>query len=48
MLSEYVSLVIKMSNEVTTNPIVIIHCEFLCDVEIMMGLTFALPMLEAI
>jgi hypothetical protein len=47
MLNEYVSLVIKMFNNVTINPIAIIHYEFLCSVEIMMRLTFVLPMLEA-
>jgi hypothetical protein len=47
MLSEYVYLVIKMYNDVITSPIAIIHYQFLLDVEIMMGLTFALPILEA-
>jgi hypothetical protein len=48
MLEEYKTLVVKMSDVATTSNVAAnINYELLCDVETVMGLTFVLPMLEA-
>jgi hypothetical protein len=47
MFGEYKTLVVKMSDDAASNAATNINYELLCDVEIVMGLTFVLPMLEA-
>ncbi len=48
LVSEYRSVVMKMSKDLPTNHVVTINYELRCDVETMMGLTCVLPMLEIV
>ncbi len=48
MFNEYKKLVVKMNDEVTNTPNAKINYEFLWDMEIVMGLTCVLPMLETV
>jgi hypothetical protein len=48
LVFEYKFVVMKMFEDLLTNPIVATNYELLCDVEIVMGLTCVLPMLEVV
>jgi hypothetical protein len=48
MIKKYKTLVVKMNDDATNNAITNINYELLCDVEIVMGLTCVLPMLEVV
>jgi hypothetical protein len=39
---------VKMVEDVVTNEYVVINYELLCDIEIVLGFTYLLPMLEAL
>ncbi len=47
MFEKYKTLVVKMSDDATSNATTNTNCELLCDVETIMGLMCVLPMLEA-
>jgi hypothetical protein len=48
LVFEYKYVVMEMSKNLPTNPIVATNYELLCDVETMIGLTCVLPMLEVV
>jgi len=48
MVKEYKTLVVKMNDDVVSNAIINTNYELLFDVEIVMGLTCVLPMLEVV
>ncbi len=48
LVFEYKSVVMKMFEDLPTNLVVAINYELFCDVEIVMGLTCVLPMLEIV
>ncbi len=48
LISEYKSIVMKMSKDLPTNDVATNNYELFCDVDKMMGLTCMLPMLEAV
>jgi hypothetical protein len=48
MVKEYKTLIVKMSDDVVSNVVINTNYELLFDVEIIMGLTCVLPMLEVV
>jgi hypothetical protein len=48
VLAEYKSLVVKMGDNMVKNAYAKNNYELLCDCDIVLGLTYVLPMLEAI
>lgn len=48
VLVEYKSLVVKMGDDMVKNASAKNNYELLCDCDIVLGLTYVLPMLEAI
>jgi hypothetical protein len=48
LVFEYKFVVMKMFEDLLTNPIVATNYELLCDVETIMRLTCVLPMLEVV
>jgi hypothetical protein len=48
VLEEFKTLLVKMVEDVVTNEYVVINYELLCDIEIVLGFTYLLPMLEAL
>jgi len=47
VLHEYKTLVVKMADDNLGNAIAKNNCELLCDCDIILGLTYVLPMMEA-
>ncbi len=48
ILTKYKSLVVKMGDDMAKNGSTENNYELLCDCDIVLGLTYVLPMLEAI
>ncbi len=46
LVSEYKSIVMKMSKDLPTNHVATTNYELLCDVKKVMGLTCVLPMID--
>jgi len=48
VLEEFKTLLVKMAKDVVVNENTTINYELLCDIEIVLGFTYLLPMLEAL